>query len=122
MSNQTPKYTTADALKIASELEPILAQNGLHVAIGGSLVYRGTSEKDIDIFIYPHSRETPMDLKVITSILNSAGYIRRVVNDETTSTMVPDVWTASDDKGRNVDFFFMSRVERDFVKSEGRAE
>lgn len=71
------KYTTQDALDIARQLEPLLVPHGIHVAIGGSLVYRGDSEKDIDIFLYPHNRNVDMNPTMIAALLENRGYGRR---------------------------------------------
>lgn len=104
------KFHTSNAVEIAASLEPVLSQHGFHVGIGGSLAYRGDSEKDIDIIIYPHSRDVVMDLPFIISLLSSAGYWQRT--DKKDSTVVPDVWVTTNVKRQNVDFFFMSRVDR----------
>lgn len=98
-------------MDIAQDLEPILSLNGFHCAIGGSLVYRGSSTKDIDIFIYPHNRDIYMDLDLLVKILAVEGFLKRSGSLES-STIVPDVLVTADRLGRHVDFFFMSRVER----------
>jgi len=50
-----------------AKLEKALAANGYHLALGGSVLYQGYSNKDLDLFIYEHtpnesvSRETHVD-------------------------------------------------------------
>ncbi len=48
------KFELEDGICICKLLEPVLCEQGLHCALAGSLVYKGWSNKDIDIFIYPH--------------------------------------------------------------------
>lgn len=105
-------YTIEHALNIARQLEPTMARYGIHVAIGGSLVYRGTSDKDIDIFLYPHDRNVDMNPNNIVKRLAEFGYVVR--DQDNDSTFVPDVFVAYGPTGFKVDFFFMSRVERHF--------
>ena len=44
--------TTYEALSLCRVLEPYFVKHNLHIALGGSCLYRGTSTHDIDIFIY----------------------------------------------------------------------
>lgn len=101
-------YTTQDAIEIAQKLEPVFAAINLHIAIGGSCVYRGHSEKDIDVFIYPHSRQTSIDRSHIASVLLNEGYLARTPDNE--ATKIADVYvTKCERTGRRVDFFFLER-------------
>lgn len=113
-------YTLDDAIRHARPLEAPMAALGFHVAIGGSLVYRGTSEKDIDIFIYEHSREIPIDRVMLSIELEKLGYmsVLKKENKEWNEsgekggpphTCVPDVLPTTAANGDRVDFFFLSR-------------
>lgn len=102
------KYTLQHAVNIAEKLEPHMADIGLHVAIGGSCVYRGGSDKDIDIFLYPHSREVEICRLAIARKLLDLGFEAR--KKDADSTGVPDVLvTAENATGYKVDFFFLER-------------
>lgn len=109
-------YTAIDALKLAAELEPILSAQGYHVAIGGSCVYRGYSEKDMDILIYPHGKQTSMeraDIDKIKTILACLGFLPRIDPNSPNageSSGLAGVTVTDDAKGRRVDFFIMTRV------------
>ncbi len=112
--SEPPAYLTQDLIKIAMAMEPIFAERGMHLAIGGSCVYRGFSSKDMDVFIYPHSRETVMDKHSIKRLLAECGYVYvpKTTNPEeiATSTFVPDVLvTKHKYTGQRVDWFFLSR-------------
>lgn len=106
-SNNMP-YTTLDAVEIARKLEPEASKWGLHIAIGGSCVYRGWSEKDIDVFIYPHNRQVVIDRQQIAIWLSTLGYDFR--EPDKCSTKIADVYvTTCRTTGRRVDFFFLER-------------
>lgn len=62
------KYTIQDAVDAARLIEPELARRGLHVAIGGSLMYRGDSEKDIDLIVYSHNPRETLSQTVLASV------------------------------------------------------
>ena len=47
--------TQEKAIELCKQIEPIAIIHGFHVALGGSVLFNGTSEKDIDIFIYRHT-------------------------------------------------------------------
>lgn len=108
MKQEEYKYTTQDALDICVNLEPIMASIGYHCGIGGSLVYRGWSNKDIDIIIYTHQSDADCDRSKIVNVLRSEGF-KEPSDDFNASTMIPDVWSAEDNTGRRIDFFFMIR-------------
>lgn len=104
-------HTLEHAVGIARRLElPIFEQFALHVAIGGSCVYRGTSEKDVDIFLYPHTKETPIDRLLIMGWLIQQGFEPRTIRDGDDFTQVPDVLvTMEKATGIRADFFFLER-------------
>ena len=102
-------YTLQDAVAIAKQLEaPVYARFGLHIAIGGSCVYRGTSEKDVDIFLYPHARDVQIDRVQIMAWLTEQGFPPRETLDDD-HTQVPDVLVPRTAAGVKVDFFFLER-------------
>jgi len=52
-------WTQTEALLFLADLETKAAAAGLHVALAGSVLYRGESKKDLDVVIYPHTKEKP---------------------------------------------------------------
>ena len=109
-------YTLQHAVAIAQRLEALIFEKfNLHIAIGGSLVYRGTSKKDIDIFLYPHSKDTEIDRDKIAAWLEDQGFKYRLQNTEVDAldedwTQIPDVWVTEEVATKNkVDFFFLER-------------
>lgn len=53
MSEIKPLWTLEQGIELARRLEPIALAHNAHVAIGGSVLHRGESMKDLDIFVYP---------------------------------------------------------------------
>ncbi len=47
--------TIEKGIEIARIVETVVSAVGYHCGLGGSLLHKGQSEKDIDIFIYPHN-------------------------------------------------------------------
>jgi len=52
-----PMWTREQAFWVLERLELIMASMGAHVALNGSVLYRGSSEKDLDVIIYPHNKQ-----------------------------------------------------------------
>lgn len=47
-------WTIQQAIELCRKFETALVPKRFHVALGGSVLYRGMSGKDLDIFVYPH--------------------------------------------------------------------
>lgn len=74
--------TLEQALPVIRDIETKLIPHGAHCALGGSVLHRGESEKDLDIFVYPRNCETPRTPEELIGILKHlfpAG--RDVTND-----------------------------------------
>lgn len=48
-------HTIESAIALIRQIEPVLAANGYHCALTGSVLFKGSSEKDVDVILYPHS-------------------------------------------------------------------
>lgn len=46
-------WTLAEGVDIIRQIEPDIRELGYHTMLGGSLLHKGTSEKDLDIFFSP---------------------------------------------------------------------
>lgn len=114
MSDTKHKFELEDGLRLCRVLEPILVENGLHCALAGSLVYKGWSDKDIDIFIYNHD---PKDVKstepdIVLSILKIAFKKRIELNEGQTGTKYDGIIKAKvigKTKTYIVDFFIITK-------------
>lgn len=63
-------WTLEEGLAFARNLERLLVPAGFHCALGGSVLHSGSSQKDLDIFIYPHKSngEPVSDADVLSAI------------------------------------------------------
>lgn len=53
-------WTIAEALVLLPSIEEIAKVCGYHIALGGSVMYRGESKKDLDIIVYKHKDPDPL--------------------------------------------------------------
>lgn len=72
-----PSWTVASALTFLQMLEFNHAQElGCHFGLAGGVMYRGYSDKDLDILVYPHTTAKPYDVADILSVFKTYGYIQ----------------------------------------------
>lgn len=69
------------ALTAIRELEPKLAEIGYHSALTGGVLYRGSSEKDIDVVIYPHDPAVTVGEHILKELFDKAGFVARYKTD-----------------------------------------
>ena len=94
--------TLARAVEVCQHVESAVAPIGMHCALTGGCLYRGGSDKDIDIIIYPHDpRNRPTDDAIIQA-LTQAGFTDRFVTDENYVNRI--VWICGY-QGMRIDFF-----------------
>ncbi len=98
-------FVLLDGVVICQELEPKLAEIGYHLALAGSLLYRGESTKDIDILIYPHTSQVNCHRKFLVEKLETFGFIP---TNDYDGTELPEVHKTKKDNKR-IDFFFLNR-------------
>lgn len=75
------KFTIENALEIVRHLEPKLAEIGYHTALTGGCLYRGGSDKDVDIILYPHIPTLTVEDAVLHATLEAAGFVNRYETD-----------------------------------------
>lgn len=114
------QYTLADLTSMAAYLEPHFAPHGIHVAAGGSCLHKGGSDKDLDLFLYPHNKEpgerADVNQEQAKHILRGLGFMQRCVATDPEfdngSSAIPNVWCArygAASSGTRVDFIFLAR-------------
>lgn len=104
-------WTRDQAFWVIENLEPQLASLGAHCALAGSVAYRGTSDKDLDIVLYPHQAVAgvPFDWYPVQMELKKF-FNAKVINDCEGISQVRDgkkVSWLTTPKGKRVDFFFL---------------
>lgn len=101
-----------DAVGILLQIEKVVADLGAHTALTGSCLYKGKSDKDIDIIIYPHATNDPYRKDEILQAIKDIGKLG-VVNHkgwwyfQTTRPYVDKDVVIINFDGFRVDLFFL---------------
>ena len=99
------KITPRDAVAIIRHLEPFAAAAGFHTALTGSVLYKGESEKDVDVIIYQHDHaEEVNDDRVYRLLVDAGFFIKKKHEPDDTPYNLRQVWQ-TDFKGTRVDIF-----------------
>lgn len=115
-------WAFAEAQSLIAELEPHLRSVGVAIAMGGSVLHKGYSEKDLDIIVYPMNAtrawsDWPDDVQ---RVLDKAGF--KMKCNRYCVWREWKVGNRSDDhkrvevfkyKGRRVDVIYLGALEGD---------
>lgn len=103
-------WTFEQGLEFVRKLETAIKRiySHYHVALGGSVLHKGTSSKDLDVFIYPH-KTNQADRKWLDKKLTEFG-----VEVNHNATEMHEVYGDSKEvlvceyQGKRVDIFILS--------------
>lgn len=100
-------WTRETAFQFLPPLESFLASEGYHCALGGGVMYRGNSDKDLDVIVYPHTREKCISVDLLWARL--AGFLRpsKTTKAAGSSRDGKDVRVMVLTDERRIDFFFL---------------
>jgi hypothetical protein len=107
-------WTLDEGLQLLRTLRPEVLKAGWAPALGGSLAYKGSSEKDADIILFPMSADK-VNFEALYSVLNEFGLKRVYDKDQmiaswrergSTDTKHVEVWTLGT---KRVDFIILTR-------------
>lgn len=99
--------TLSRAVEICRELEPALAAIGYHCGLTGSVLYKGSSLKDVDVIVYPHQVTERKSRATIVAALRGVGAIPSYDQSTVGSCRDKDVHVFAF-RGLRVDLFFLS--------------
>jgi len=74
--------TLDDAVEVIRSIEWDLRKIGAHTALTGSVLYTGSSDKDIDIIIYHHNDKEPPNRDEVVKVLETHGFVLIRKTDE----------------------------------------
>jgi hypothetical protein len=99
-------WTRETAFQFLEPLEKFLADNGYHCALGGGVMYKGTSDKDLDVIVYPHNRDNCVLVDMLWERLRGFLSPRKAVKAGGSCRDSKDVrvFYVAD---RRIDFFFL---------------
>jgi len=73
-----------EGVELIRTLEPKFAEQGYHLGLTGSVLFKGRSEKDMDVICYPHDmREKVFTFEELATFLQTLGF--HVLNPAATS-------------------------------------
>lgn len=104
-----PMWTLEQGLELARKLEPLAIECGFHIAVGGGVMLRGSSNKDLDLFFYPHCKSSDRpSLGTLIVKLHKFGFkgIKAIGTSVTLDDQKDVRWAYLGDK--RIDFFFVS--------------
>lgn len=98
-------WTLIEGINLVNRLEVALKLKNFHCALGGSVLHKGTSEKDLDIFVYPHSSLDDFDhWNAAELVLEQCGCkLVRTCNHKYDDKIVKEYRYM----GKRIDFFFV---------------
>lgn len=102
-------WSLADAIRLCRRLEEKLAEREWHCSLAGSVLYRGWSDKDLDIIIYPHHDKGCHESNVVEVLENVGITGLRDYLSEAQRARYPDskqIWIGNYETKR-IDFFLM---------------
>lgn len=96
-------WTLEEGVEIARKIEAAIHPKA-HCALGGGVLMKGFSKKDLDIYIYPHKERIKVDqiLEALKIIFPEAKWI------EPESEYIPKTLVMMEQHGKRIDFFFFT--------------
>lgn len=72
----TPTWTLQQAVELIQELEPAVRELNYHITLGGSVLHKGSSDKDLDLFIVPLNGFPSTPIKILVLLMDYLGSCR----------------------------------------------
>ena len=104
-----------EVLDLLAKLEKFLSgltdEGGYHCALGGSVLHKGHSNKDLDVIVYPHDFQKRFGLQTEDVWSAITGYFAPTACGKVNKSKYRDDkdvrWLTTQD-GKRIDFFFLS--------------
>lgn len=112
-------WVLEDAIKLVRLIEPVIRPFGFHSALGGGVLQRGSSAKDVDIMLYQRSHEVAGTFSDVLTALKTIGFGDKFYLCKGDKYADP---TFGDFKSVYVTEFFGKRVDLFFFRFTKRVE
>src|ERR1035437_1384149 len=104
------RHNPKNAVELIRRMEPIMDDAGYHCALTGSDLFKGGTDHDTDIILYPHDPNKQMPHDQLLELL--VKQIGLKIRFKTTPNYVNrEVWLCSYEN-RNIDLFFFNEQPR----------
>lgn len=101
-------WTLKEALDFVRELQPIIKHYNYCIAIGGSIINKGESSKDLDLIVHPLLTKFPFDKTFVDTLLVERGYVDRSNRTIDHKNDDKEVWAYfNPDLNKRIDIFFL---------------
>lgn len=103
-------WTREDASYVCEHLEKLLKEKGAHLALAGSVMYKGWSSKDLDLIIYPHQNWARLDpLWTHAMIEECEKFFRGKAHryEPGVNEYAREIWWLMTPKNKKVEIFFL---------------
>ncbi len=99
-------WTLDEALDAVRNIEEHIIPAGHHCALGGGVLHKGCSGKDLDIFIYPHNgrKLNPALVRLKLQLAGCKSEFAPGHSEGSNDTKTIELWSY---KGKRIDFFFV---------------
>lgn len=106
-------WTLETGVTFCRQLEALLLPMGYHCALGGSTLHTGWSAKDLDVFIYPHTKGQGVEVGEVEVALakHIGGRHQTLYRLKDTPSCPRDdkaVYAGEMPDGKRIDFFFLT--------------
>ena len=100
------KWDINRGIVIAQLIESIVVKLGYHVALTGSVLIKGESDKDLDVMIYPHKTTSCSPREEVMEKMSQSGF-GEFIHAKHTTYGDDKVVFITDFAGQRVDVFFV---------------
>ncbi len=112
MKDSHGKWTLEYAQEFAAKLEERLQRHGLHCAIGGSVMYAGRSDNDLDVIVYPHREWSGLPEDDVEMAVGALFTEMHVILEDVHYPGYRTIFEAITFCNRKVNLFLMRDIER----------
>ena len=100
-------WTLDEAIAVTRIIETHIIPADYHCALGGEVLHKGSSDKDLDIFIYPHNGRSlnPSLVRLKLQLAGCKCCFAPGHSENSNDIKVIELW---DYKGKRIDFFFVA--------------
>lgn len=103
---KVPMWTLESGIEVCRVVEALLDPAGFHCALGGGVMKKGSSQKDLDIFVYPHKSNGCSFLEEVEKILSPVMDAPLGKRDHSSYGDDKTVYSANKE-GKRIDFFLL---------------
>lgn len=101
-------WNIIDGVTTCRDIEERLRPIGYHCALGGSVLHSGFSEKDLDVFIYPHDADKRLPAEtVLMAVLDIIPATHGKCNSAYEPRDSKAVYWSYTPRNQRIDFFFL---------------